>query len=56
MVPLLSSAARMPLPGATSALAVAANSSVVIAGTSSHVMGGISMMEGMVYRFLNRNR
>src|SRR5512132_1052872 len=51
MVPLLSSAARMPLPGATSALAVAANSSVVIAGTSSHVMGGISMMEGMVSPF-----
>src|SRR5215207_4255272 len=31
MVPLLSSAARMPLPGATSAVAVAASSSAVMA-------------------------
>jgi hypothetical protein len=30
-VPLLSSAARMPLPGATSAFAVAASSSAVMA-------------------------
>src|SRR4029450_10643970 len=31
MVPLLSSAARMPLPGATNALAVTASSSAVMA-------------------------
>ena len=48
IVPLLSSAARMPLPGATSAVAVAASSSVVMVGVSSHVMGGISVVQGMV--------
>src|SRR6266498_6119041 len=35
IVPELSSAARMPLPGATSALAVAARSSVVMVAPSS---------------------
>ena len=48
MVPVLSSAARMPLPGATSAAAVAASSSLVMVGVSSHVMGGISVVQGMV--------
>jgi hypothetical protein len=41
IVPLLSSAARIPLPGATSAFAVTASSSAVMAGTSLQMMGGM---------------
>src|SRR5512132_1319100 len=52
MVPLLSSAARMPLPGATNAAAVTASSSTVIVGTSSQVMGGMSVLWGMASPFL----
>src|SRR4029450_13218756 len=52
MVPLLSSAARMPLPEATNAAAVTASSSVVMVGTSLGVMGGRWGVGGMASPFL----